>query len=228
MIPYRLKKKVMKMNRRKHHPLLHHIHKRHCISHKTLFYMKEYGPKSHIASVIVKESLKIIILASILSSIGGIGLQSIRERILTILPLLILLPALNDMIGDYGTIISSKFTTGLYTGRIKSLKSKEIHNLFTVIASIAIISSIYIGILSCTIAYFNGYSIAFPIIIKVLWVSILTTIALVMIIFFVSITTGLWIYSKREDPNNFLIPITTSVGDLGSMLIFSTMILLFF
>jgi hypothetical protein len=58
-IPQHVKRKIMKMKRRYHHPEQHLIRKKHRISHRTLFYMKEYGPRSHVASVIIKESIKI-------------------------------------------------------------------------------------------------------------------------------------------------------------------------
>jgi hypothetical protein len=89
------------------------------ISHRTLFFMREYGPHAHIASNIIRESLYVLLPAAIISSLGGIGLEVVRTKFLTILPLVILLPALNDMVGDFGTVISSKFTIALYRGYIK-------------------------------------------------------------------------------------------------------------
>ena len=60
---------------------------------------------------IMKESIKILILASLISSLGGIGLESVNVKLIALLPLLILLPAMNDMIGDFGAIISSRIST---------------------------------------------------------------------------------------------------------------------
>ncbi|MGB9675390.1 MAG: hypothetical protein ACPLYW_02200, partial [Candidatus Nanoarchaeia archaeon] len=59
---------------------------------------------------ILRESLVILIVASILSTIGGIGLEALKTKFIFLIPLLILIPALNDAIGDFGVIISSKFT----------------------------------------------------------------------------------------------------------------------
>lgn len=229
-LPRRLRKKIAKLRRKPHHPLVHHIHKKHNISYKTLVYMKEYGPKSHVSHVIIRESLKILILASILSSIGGFGLQSIQSKLLTILPLIIILPALNDMIGDHGAIISSKFTTMLYLGQIRGKwwKSESVHRLFFTIFLVSLISAVYMGLLSTGIAYLKGSQIGFGIVLKILEISIISAVLLVSLIFTVSILVGLYIYRKKEDPNNFLIPIATSVGDLGSMAIFSLLVFLLF
>lgn len=179
---------------------------------------------------ITKESLKILILASLLSSIGGFGLEMIREKLLAIIPLLILMPALNDLIGDFGAVISSKFTTMLYMGRLRKKwwKSKKVKQLFTIIVAISLISSVYIGILASVIASFSGYPITLIFATEVVAIAMLSTTLLVIVIFLVSVVGGLYIYKKDMDPDNFLIPITTSIGDLGSMLIFSLVILYFF
>ena len=224
----RIAKKIEGFERKLHSPELHRIHKKHKISRKTLFYMKEYGKRSHVASVIIKESIKILLLTSIISSVGGIGLQSIQSKLFAILPLLILLPALNDMIGDYGTIVSSKFTTMLYTGEVgkKWWLDESVHKLFVTIFTVAFISSLYIGIFSLVIAYLKGFALSYAIIIKIIGISVIATFLLVGIIFFISTTLGYHIFKKKEDPNNFLIPITTSVADFGSMLIFATLVVL--
>jgi len=225
-----LAKKLVELKRRSHHPLIHHIHKKHKISYKTLFYMKEYGPRSHVSHVIIRESLRILIIASLISSLGGFGLQTISSKLILILPLLILVPALNNLIGSFGTIFSSKFTTMLYLGKIKEKwwKSREVHKLFFTILSIAILSSFIIGVFAYTIAVLKGFELNFILFAKIIQISFLSTISLFFVIFFISITGGLYIYKKNEDPNNFLIPMTTSIGDLSSMLIFFVLVNILF
>src|SRR3989344_4456058 len=112
-------RKLQKIKRKKHHPLIHQIHQRHKISKKTLFYVKEYGPHSHVPRTIIRESIKILIFASVLSSLGGLALEHIKAIFVSVLPLIILLPTLNDMVGDFGTIIASRFSTMLHENWIK-------------------------------------------------------------------------------------------------------------
>ncbi len=223
-------RRLAALPRRKHHALLHHIHKKHNISYKTLFYMKEYGPHSHVAHTIFRESIKILLLTSIISSIGGIGLQHIERNLLTILPLLILLPALNNMIGAMGTIISSKFTTMLYLRRVekKWWNEHEVHKLIITLFTVAIISSIYITILSTAVSVYRGFQFTQMTALKVLAISLASTVIIVSIIFLVSIIGGIFIYKRKEDPNNFLIPISTSVADFGSMLVFALFVSMLF
>jgi len=231
----KINKKFAKLHgikRHKHHPVIHSLHKKHRISYMTLFYMKEYGTRSHIASVIIKESMKILIIAAIISSVGGVGLENVKERLVTIIPLLIMLPALNDMIGDYGTIISSKFTTMLYTGKISIrtgvMKSPELRKLATTLFAVALIISIYIGAVSYGMAYYGGFPFDTSVFLKVMAVSVVCTMLLVGIIFAASLAAGIYVYRKKEDPNNFLVPITTSLADFASMLLFAFIVVRLF
>jgi len=49
-----------------------------------------------------------------------------------------------------------------------------------------------------------------------------------MILFITSIVAGLHFYRKKEDPNNFLIPITTSIADFVNMALLSLLVVMFF
>ena len=224
-------KKLSKIKREKYHPLIHKIHKKHNISKKTLFYVKEYGPHSHVAKTIIKESIKILLLASIISSFGGLALEGIKQLFISILPLVILLPTLNDMIGGYGTIISSRFSTMLHEGKIKRknlFKNKDIKELVVQLLLISLLTALLSTFLALVISRFSGYGLDLKIIIKILLIVILNVLFLVSLLIIVSIAAGFYFYNKKEDPNNFLIPITTSIADFGNMVILSILILIFF
>jgi len=179
---------------------------------------------------IIKESWKVLIIASILSSIGGFGLKTIQEKLVIFLPLLIALPALNDMIGDFGTIITAKFTTSLFEGKIKKplIKSYFVKHLFKDIMPIALFMAVYISLLSVLVALFMGFETNFVFFLKMLLITLVSTASLVILIFLVAIIGGYKVYKNKEDPDDILIPITTSIADLGTMIIFSGLIYLLF
>ncbi|MBU0963360.1 MAG: magnesium transporter [Nanoarchaeota archaeon] len=229
-IPRQHLEMLRKIKREKYHPLIHKLHKKHKISKKTLFYIKEYGPHTNIFKTIIKESIKILLLASILSSFGGFALESIKNLFIVIMPLIILLPTLNGMIGSYGSIISSRFSTMLYEDKIKKnlWKNKELENLFFEIFGISILTTVIGIILSFIISFFFDYKLSLLIIGKIFLVIILDVVIIVNILFFISVFAGLYFYKKKEDPNNFLIPITTSIADFGNMIILAILVILFF
>ncbi len=180
---------------------------------------------------IVKESMKILILASIISSLGGIGLEDIKAKLVLIVPMLILLPALNDMMGDFGTIISSRFTTMLYLGKVHEKewwKSHAIGNLFLLVAVIALLAATYIALLSGSISLLKGYPLTASILFKTVIIALLSTAILITLMFWIAVTAGFRVYKRNEDPSNFLIPITTSVADFASMIILSGLVYMLF
>ncbi len=209
---------------------MHEIHKQHKISKKTLFYVKEYGPHSHILHNILRESIKILLLASILSSLGGFGLEQIKTIFLSITPLLILLPALNGLIGDLGTVVSANLSTLLHEGKIGSHwhKNPELRKLFVQLMLVAFFFSLIGSAIAIGISYASSGEFALGTAIKIFLVAILDVVGLVALLFLVAILAGLHFYRKGEDPNNFLIPITTSVADFGNMIVLSGLVIFFF
>lgn len=222
--------KLRKIKRREYHPSIHQIRNKYGISKRTLLYVKEYGPHSNVPKNIIKESLKILLFASILSSIGGLALEHIKGLFISFVPLIILLPVLNDMIGDYSIIVSSRFTTLLHTGKIKNkwYKNSSVNKIFLQILIISLLTASIGSLASLIISHFSGYALNLQIIYKIFLISIIDTFLLVGILFMVAIYSGYHYYRKNEDPNNFLIPLTTSLADLGNMLVLSILIILFF
>lgn len=183
----------------------------------------------NLETKIIKESLGILILASIISASGGIALQSVEEKIFLALPLLIIFPALNGMVGNFGTVFASKYTTLLYENKIskKNLWNKALKKDYLLTLKISLISSFYISTLSSIIALLKGFELSPLFYLKILIITTTTTIFLVSLIAIISVSAGKYFYKKKEDPDNLLIPITTSIADLGSMIIFSLLIFLF-
>ncbi len=222
--------KLRAIKRKHYHPLIHKIHKKHKISKKTLFYVKEYGPHTNVSKTILKESIKILILASIISSLGGLAIENIKTIFIPLIPLVILLPSLNSLVGSYGVIISSHFSTMLHEGKVREKwwKNKEIRKLSAQILIISIITTLISSSLALSISVFSNYNLTVSSVSKVFLITILDVVIIVSIILFVSIYAGLHFYKKKEDPNNFLIPITTSIADFGNMILLSGLILLLF
>lgn len=222
--------KLHEVKRHQHHPLIHQLHKKHQISKKTLFYVKEYGSKSSVPKTIIRESLKILLFASLVSSLGGLGLERLKMVIVSILPLVILMPVLNDMIGDYGSIVASRFSTMLHENKIHQnwKKSLELRKLFYQILLTALFTTLLSTFLAVVISRFATGSFDWMVALKVLGVVLIDVIVMIFILFGLSIYFGLYYFRKGEDPNNFLIPITTSVADFGNMMMLAVLVILMF
>lgn len=227
-------KKLQKHKRHQYHhhihKLVHHLHHKHNISRKTLFYVKEYGQHSNVAKTIIKESIKVLILASVISSLGGLALERVKFLFVSLVPLIIMFPALNDMIGDYGTIFASRFSTMLHEGKIRGAwwKHRELKELFFQVLLISLLTtSLSLG-LSFLAAQFSSHQVDFMHGLKIFIAVFLDALLLVILLFFISVAGGLYFYHKKEDPNNLLIPLVTSVADFGNIVILSLLIVTLF
>ena len=149
---------------------------------------------------------------------------------LQLIPLVILLPTLNDMIGNYGCIFSSRFSTLLHEGKIskKWWSNLELRKMFWQIVIISLTTATLSSIVALVVSRLTGYHFDFLLAFKVFFVAVADVFFLVNILFFVAIFAGLYFYHKKEDPNNFLIPITTSIADFGNMLLLTILIKLIF
>ncbi len=177
---------------------------------------------------IIHESTGILLIASVISMFGGIGLELMRTKLAFLVPLIILMPALNDMIGDFGAIIASRFTLMLFEKEIHEKKwwrERPLHHLFMVILGIGILAAIYVAVLSYFIAVAKGFPFDLVMIQKVILISVIATILLVCILFAVSIIGGFYVYRKKHDPDNYLIPIATALADFGSMIMLTLLIM---
>ncbi|MFO8016303.1 MAG: magnesium transporter [Candidatus Woesearchaeota archaeon] len=180
---------------------------------------------------IMNESGKLLIVTSVISSIGGVGLESINEKLVVLIPFLILVPAMNNMVGGFGTVISSRISTMLYMGELKGsniFKSHKAGNLFILFSIISFISAVYISALASIASVLKGFDLTLVFVAKLLVVTVMITAILAVFIFWLSATAGVYIFKKDKNPDNFLIPLTTSVADLGSMLLMSGMIVWLF
>ncbi len=180
----------------------------------------------NVVKRILKESVKILILASVISSIGGIGFEALKYKIAALTPLLIMLPALNDMIGDFGIIVASKFSTLVHKRKIRGSwwRSHALGEQFRIISSIALFAALYLSAASLAIAYYQGAPINLIEASKVISIAFMLVAALVVTIFVIAIIGGLWIYKRGGDTNTFLIPLTTSVADLAGLLLFAVLV----
>lgn len=225
-------KKLQKIQRHMHHPLIHKIHHAHKISKKTLFYVKEYGVNTNVHITIIKESIKIIVLASVISALGGLALEQIKSLFIAMIPLVILLPALNDMVGDYGTIVSARFSTMLHKGEVKKnvWHENKVKKLFWQIMITAFITAVFSAAIALGVAAFSEYGRTYTALfaLKIFIITILDVVLLVAILFVTAIFAGMYYYRKKEDPNNFLIPISTSIADFGNMVMLAWLIVMFF
>lgn len=160
-------------------------------------------------------------LASSLCLIGGVGLEYISDRILSLVPLLIAIPSLNNLVGDYSSIIAAHTGDPKEGKRIKRTVARAIFKIIWINIS-AIIA------LSVGGALLRGYEFdavfAGKFAIFVAGASILT----VLFMFVIARLLDVILKKRRINPDELLIPIITSLADIVMLLLVTLAVLTIF
>jgi mgtE-like transporter len=162
---------------------------------------------------IIKHSTPTLFLSSILGASAGTILNSTFSVILNNPSILALIPLFSGESGDLVSILGARLSSGLHIGLIKpSLRpSEEAVRNFGIIIILAIIIYPTIGLLAylaSTILGLETVGIENMVVISTL-AGLLLTPFMLMIAFYLSIVT----YKQGLDPDNVVIPLTTSMTD---------------
>jgi len=162
---------------------------------------------------IFKESIIIVVISSVMGLISGSLLSSNEELLYTIPILLLILPALNSLIGDISTVLVSRLTTHLYIGTLspKIQKSERLKEDFYGLFITLLLSLVSLISLGYVIGGISGIEIVNPFL-MILIISI-TVLLIFLIMFILLFTSAIYLFKRGNDPNNFLIPFVTSLAD---------------
>lgn len=175
---------------------------------------------------ILKQSTPVLLLCSFLGGSAGGILNSSVETLLTNPSLLTLIPLFSGECGSLISILGARLSSGLHSGLVEPLSRPEgeaLHN-FGICYILAILIFPFIGILAeLSSIMFGTIGVGFDKIIPISTFSglILVTIMVILVYYISTIS-----YNKNLDPDNIVIPVSTSVTDSISSLILISISLL--
>ena len=168
---------------------------------------------------ILKQSTPILLLCSFLGGSAGGILNSSVETLLTNPSLLTLIPLFSGECGSLISILGARLSSGLHSGLVEPLSKPQgeaLHN-FGISYNLAIVIFPFIGILAeLSSMVFETTGVGFD---KIVSISTLSGLILVTIMVFLVYYISTISYSHNLDPDNIVIPISTSVTDSISSLI---------
>lgn len=145
--------------------------------------------------------------ASSVSLIGGIGIEAVSHKLLPLIPLVIALPALNTMVGDYATIIAAHAGDPFK-------RARTWRQLITAVSWSVVINVAGVTLLSLLIAQQRHFPISWDFIVRFgLFVAVAIVIS-VALMFIVTYLLDRLLEKHRLNPDDILIPIVTSVSDV--------------
>ncbi|MEM1666248.1 MAG: magnesium transporter [Nitrososphaerota archaeon] len=166
---------------------------------------------------ILKESQIPLTLAAAVGVLSGALLEARLEALISLPILLAIIPPLNDMAGDLGTIIVARLTTAFYLGSIEP-KLRKNRGLRTNLLSLMLVSTIvilYIGFVLSPI-----YSVTLDMNGMLFTVLIIVMLAGMMSVFF-TLLFGIFLsvlsFKKGYNPDTVVMPMITLIGDFLSI-----------
>lgn len=158
-----------------------------------------------------KQSLLFIVittaLASCISMVGGIGLEFAEKDLLPIIPLVIALPALNTMVGDYATIIAA------HAGNPAERSGTRKKLVWSILKS-TLINIAGTTALSLYLAQQRGYEPTYGFIATFFGFVAVSVLAIVFVMFGITYTLDKILEKKRLNPDDVLIPVVTTITDV--------------
>lgn len=176
---------------------------------------------------ILKESILIVMISSIIGLISGTFLSVNKEILYSFPIILLILPSLNSLIGDISTVLTSRLSSHLYLGNLspKIQKSDVLRKDFYGLGITILLSLIALIIIGYAVGFATDIQIVNPLLI--IAVIMLTIVILFGMIFILLFTSSIFLFRRGKDPNNFLIPLTTSLLDFLTPLLLILFIYLF-
>jgi mgtE-like transporter len=169
-------------------------------------YLVERDQKEYMETI--HEFIITLICVSIIVNYTGNVLKSISQRIGSTPDIYAVYPAIIDTVGDVGSIIGSTATTKLSLGLIGSSFS-DIKGHFREISYGWIGSLIMFSLYSVVSSAIFG-STDFG---KLISTTLLTNLIVIPIIALISFAVGIITFKRGLNPDNFIIPIETSLAD---------------
>jgi len=173
----------------------------------------------------LRESIVTMLLVSFMVNVTGTLLLGISNFVAERVEIWTIYTALIGMIGNVGSVVGSTATTKLALGLLApsfSSMRKHAKNIFSA-WSASIIMFIILAVLSLSIHRLFSFSSFYLLISVILFANILAVAAIIILSFAVSILT----FKRGLDPDNFVIPVESSLADsITSIALFVSLLII--
>ena len=160
---------------------------------------------------IFRQSAPILTGTAFVGILGGQILNSINTILVEIPTLLFLLPVINAVGGNLGTVLGARISSGFHSGYIEptlgDIEMRE-NMMFSLILGGLTYLLLALGVAGSSLVLPLGI-IAFNLFIIIIGTGFLLTIFMIILTIIVSIFS----VKKRLDPDNVLTPVVTTSGD---------------
>jgi mgtE-like transporter len=146
-----------------------------------------------------------------------------NQSIMTIPIILALIPVVNGLGGNIGSILGARLASGLHTGIIDlELRGKELRSNVTGTFFLGAITFFILGLLIYLIMPIIGINVSIIGFGRLMLIFVGAGILLVLSLISLSVISAIYSFKNGIDPDNSVTPIVTTSGDaLGIIFLFS-------
>ena len=170
---------------------------------------------------IVRYGLPLLTLCVLIELFAGQILQSGQNTLLKIPIYLISIPVINGVGGNIGSILGARLASGLHVGYINlDIRDKKMHENFLTSLLMGIITYTVLAIIIYYIASFSRITMGIGLI-EFVFVLLAVGALLICVVSVVSIFTAFLSFKRGKDPDDFVAPVVTTIGDtMGIIFLF--------
>jgi len=170
----------------------------------------------------IKEAMYTMVIVAFIVNVTGSVLSRISEVVSRRPEIYVVYPALIDTMGDFGAIVGSTATTKLALGTISS-SFKSIKNHRNQIVG-AWLASVTMYVIFALISSIFQAPISFFAILRFIGLLIVTNIPASVFMTWIAFNAAIITFQKGLDPDNFVIPIESSLADTITTISLLTML----
>lgn len=173
----------------------------------------------------MKESMPLLTLATFLEILGGQILNQNEDKLIAVPIFLVMIPVVNGVGGNIGSILGARLSSGLHLGSIQLKgRGEELNKNILSAVLLGIISYTSLTIVILVISPLLGIQIGADLLLKAGYIMIGTGLMLTAIVILVSVFVARFSFKKGLDPDNTVIPIVTTLCDVLGILCLIIMI----
>ena len=160
------------------------------------------------------ESAPLLIFLLALEVLVGQLLNS-RESLISIPVILALIPVINGVGGNIGSVLGARLASGLHMGYIDTnLRGQELKQNVTGTLILGLISFSILGVLLYVILPVLGIGVEVIGFGKLMIIMVGSGLLLTVTLIVLSLIAAIYSFKRGLDPDNYVIPIVTTSGDV--------------
>lgn len=166
---------------------------------------------------IIRESAPLIALMMIIEATGGSLLENMTAVFVSAPALLALVPLINAVGGNAGSIVGSRMASALHLGTVKGFKDREVGENMVITGSMAVFAKLISASFIIFLLPFVGIAAGIDAF-KFLGITFIASLIVLSAVIPSAVITSMLAFRYGKSPDDFTIPVVSTVGDISGII----------